>query len=135
WFKFGEYYKMTEESPAYAAAILLHPSLRKACLQNSDSWKKADINRAIREVRKLWKDHFKPASEQHSAQDKPETPYERWKRERYLNIGVSSTIGDDFERFITATPYSIGEQSPLEYWLEPTQQKTYPELSLMAITI
>jgi hypothetical protein len=34
-----------------------------------------------------------------------------------------------------ATPYSIGEQSPLEYWLEPTQRKTYPELSLMAITI
>lgn len=101
WFKFGEYYKMTEESPAYAAAILLHPSLRKACLQNSDSWKKADINKAIREVRKLWKDHFKPATEQRSTQDKLETPYDRWKRERYLNIGVSSTIGDDFERFIT----------------------------------
>jgi hypothetical protein len=101
WFKFGEYYKMTEESPAYAAAILLHPSLRKACLQTSDSWKKADINRAIREVRKLWKDHFKSATEQHSTHDKPETPYERWKRERYLNIGVSSTIGDDLDRFIT----------------------------------
>jgi hypothetical protein len=100
WFKFGEHYKMTEESPAYAAAILLHPSLRKACLQNSDSWEKTDINRALQEVRKLWKDHFKPGIEQRSTQNTLETPYERWKREKYLNIGVGSTIGDDFGRFI-----------------------------------
>lgn len=36
---------------------------------------------------------------------------------------------------LQATPCCIGEQSPLEYWLQPSQQKTYPELSLMAITI
>jgi hypothetical protein len=102
WFKFGEYYKMTEESPAYAAAILLHPSLRQACLQNSDSWRKADVNRAVREARKFWKDHFKPATEPGLIQGSAATPYERWKRERYLNIGLNGTTGDDFERFITA---------------------------------
>jgi hypothetical protein len=33
WYKFDKYYKLSDDTPAYIASILLHPKLRKAYLQ------------------------------------------------------------------------------------------------------
>jgi hypothetical protein len=33
WFKFDKYYKLTDDTAAYAASILLHPELQKVYLE------------------------------------------------------------------------------------------------------
>lgn len=40
---------------------------------------------------------------------------------------------DEFTRFIKQPPSTV--TNPIQWWLEPTQQKDYPHLSLMAIDI
>ncbi|KAJ6436618.1 hypothetical protein O9K51_10864 [Purpureocillium lavendulum] len=59
WYKFDDYYRRTDDSPVYAAAILLHPSLRRAHLH--EAWKDQSqyIGPAVEAVRKLWED-YKP---------------------------------------------------------------------------
>lgn len=37
WYKFDDYYTRTDDTPVYAAAILLYPSLREAHLK--EAWK------------------------------------------------------------------------------------------------
>jgi hypothetical protein len=37
--------------------------------------------------------------------------------------------------YFKGSPFKIGDQTPLEWWLEPARQATFPSLSKMAITI
>ncbi|PVH93317.1 hypothetical protein DM02DRAFT_483356, partial [Periconia macrospinosa] len=39
WHIFDKYYQLSDESPAYGAALILHPSQRKAYIQKN--WPKA----------------------------------------------------------------------------------------------
>lgn len=56
WYKFDDYYTRTDDTLVYAAAILLHPSLREAHLK--EAWKDQPqyIGPAIEAVRRLWDD-------------------------------------------------------------------------------
>ena len=57
WLTFNKYYSLTDQTPTYAAALLLNPTLQKQYLDNH--WRplelrnKGIINRAIEAARKL----------------------------------------------------------------------------------
>lgn len=53
--------------------------------------------------------------------------------EEFLNIEENS-ISDEFKRFIKGDKVRI-TRSPLEWWLEPTQGDTYPNLQKFAIDV
>jgi hypothetical protein len=57
WHVFGKYYELSDENPVYAAALILHPSRRKAHIQKNwlISWHK----NAFDSVKKLWEDEHK----------------------------------------------------------------------------
>ena len=63
WLAFDKYYSLTDQTPAYAAALLLNPTLRKQYLDNH--WRplelrnKGTIDRAIEAARKLWQKEYK----------------------------------------------------------------------------
>jgi len=63
WFAFDKYYKLTDKTPAYAAALLLNPMLRKTYLD--DYWQPLEerdpgtIDWAIKAAWSLWKKEYK----------------------------------------------------------------------------
>ncbi|KAF6512729.1 hypothetical protein HZS61_007535 [Fusarium oxysporum f. sp. conglutinans] len=106
WYKFDDYYKRTDDSPVYAAAILLHPSLRRAHLD--EAWKDQShyIAPAIDAVRKLW-EGFKPVQVLEMEEDL--SAYEACKKRIYQQ----SSSHDEFDRFIEGPPLPIGASSAL----------------------
>ncbi|RKK10689.1 hypothetical protein BFJ65_g14684 [Fusarium oxysporum f. sp. cepae] len=128
WYKFDDYYKRTDDSPVYAAAILLHPSLRRAHLD--EAWKNQShyIAPAIDAVRKLW-EGFKPVQVLEMEEDL--SAYEAYKKRIYQQ----SSSHDEFDRFIEGPPLPIGASSAFSWWLEPTQQTSYPHLHRLAVNI
>lgn len=128
WYKFDIYYRRTDDSPVYAAAVLLHPSLRRAHL--CEAWKDQTqyIGPAIEAVRMLWED-FKPLQEPTIAEDL--SAYEAYKKRIYQ----PPSSHDEFNRFIEGPTLPIGASSALSWWLEPTQQTAYPHLHRLAVTI
>jgi hypothetical protein len=54
WHVFDKYYKLSDESPAYAAALILHPSRRKAHIQKN--WPRSWHKKIFNGDKKLWED-------------------------------------------------------------------------------
>ncbi|KAJ9413748.1 hypothetical protein QL093DRAFT_1978752, partial [Fusarium oxysporum] len=106
WYKFDDCYKRTYDSQVYAAAILLHPSLRRAHLD--EAWKNQShyIAPAIDAVRKLW-EGFKPVQVLEMEEDL--SAYEAYKKRTYQQ----SSSHDEFDRFIEGSPLPIGSSSAL----------------------
>ncbi|KAF6515398.1 hypothetical protein HZS61_007892 [Fusarium oxysporum f. sp. conglutinans] len=64
WFKFDKYYKVTDDTPIYATAVLLHPAYRKGYFDTHWGHQKQYIEPTMKPARKLWQKHFKPRSEE-----------------------------------------------------------------------
>jgi hypothetical protein len=131
WHAFDKYYKVIDTTGAYTAAILLHPSLRKSYL--TGAWKRDWITAGVQSARTLWLQYKKEVSTDDT--DTSSLP----QFERFL-AGVQSKqrskggSADEFERFINA-PIELIDIPPLQWWLQPQQQRSYPQLSQLAIDI
>ena len=55
WLKFGKYYKLTDDSPAYAAAVLLNMALRRPFLDSARSYQAVYIESAVERATEMWK--------------------------------------------------------------------------------
>ncbi|KAK2927999.1 Ribonuclease H-like superfamily [Fusarium oxysporum f. sp. vasinfectum] len=134
WLKFEKYYQLTEQAPVYVAGILLHPALRKSYL--SEQWKRnpAWVSNAVKAVRKIWSTDYKsyqlPDEQQEKEQELDE--FDRWRQKVY---STASGVKDEFDRFIYGSQVGIGQQTALQWWLEPTQRENFPLLCRMAIDI
>jgi hypothetical protein len=134
WFKFDKYYRLTDSSPVYVAAILLHPSLRQTYLQEQWEHQKQYIVPAIDSVRSMWSLHFKapvPPCAGLPSRGSPTNPLADWKGKIY---GCRS-VEEEFEHFISQPPTPIAEQRALQWWLESAQAAIYPNLRRMALNI
>jgi hypothetical protein len=94
WYKFDDYYQLTDDSPVYAASLLLHPSLRKRYLTTNWAHQPGFIEPAIQKTRDLWQ-QYKPTAIT-AAHLAALTPYQRHERKMY---GYDD-LKDEFERFI-----------------------------------
>ena len=134
WHVFDKYYRLSDDNPVYAAALILHPSRRKAHIQKN--WPKSWHKKAFNSVKKLWEDDYKgivmmdDSSLMVTGQEPDE--YDLLARELDV-VGGTSTI-DEYETFTSQIPISI-DCSPLTWWLRDEQQGHYPNLSKMAIDI
>jgi hypothetical protein len=134
WLVFDKYYALTEATPAYAAALLLHPSLKRPYMHRF--WRQEWIEPAIQAVRALWERHYKPR-EGHTPRSKPEqstTPGRQLSAyEHHMErITEVSDSGDEWEAYIEAKPVPIAS-SVIEWWT--LNQIVYPGLSQMALDI
>ncbi|OLL23796.1 putative AC transposase [Neolecta irregularis DAH-3] len=128
WYLFDKYYDLTDDSPAYAAAILLHPSLRKSYLDKKWSHQAQYIPSTIENVRKLWKKEYK-MERVVQTEEVNASKFQNWRKEIY-----EDDIVDEYQNFINAPRHKI-VGTALDWWLEPTQQAMYPNLSHMAMDI
>lgn len=108
WFAFDKYYSLTDKTPAYAAALLLNPCLRKShlhqawrYLEEKEGWAGV-VDRAVETVRRLWQKEykFKPLVGEETIRKDPDlikNAYDRWKYKQELE---RQSTGDEFEQFI-----------------------------------
>ena len=150
WFKFDKYYQLTDDSPIYAAAVLLNPALRRAYLDSAWSHQTAYIEPAVEQAREMWTQSFKPmvTTTTEEALAAIKDPFQRFRAKATGFVSIK----DEFDDFINvsvlpflflrmlissskANPHPIGSQSPLEWWLEPSRRALYPNLQQMAVTV
>ncbi|KAK4070002.1 hypothetical protein Purlil1_13601 [Purpureocillium lilacinum] len=129
WAKLDKYYRLTDESPAYVAAIVLHPSHKWHYI--NENWKKEWAESSKKLIDKLW-DEYKPVELPLPLEGPPTTTNEflNW-RNKHLRPALSP---DEYERYCKSERV-YGFTSALAWWLEETQQKNYPSLSKMAVDI
>lgn len=142
WFILNKYYQMTEDAPVYAAALLLDPSKRIAYIKQN--WPEKWHDSTISSARRLWQKEFNhdptsgstaaPISMQPPPKRKPNQLDILLKTLEVRTIGASAR--DDFDAFINAESISLPDRcTPLQWWCQDAQRRTYPKLSRMAISI
>jgi hypothetical protein len=69
WQKLEKYYSKTDESPVYAAAIILNPMQKEAYINRF--WRPSWVDGAKAAVKKLWQEQYKPADDTPVAPSQP----------------------------------------------------------------
>lgn len=136
WAIFDKYYRLTDESPAYAAAMMLHPSRRNAHIKKN--WPRPWHKPVFQSVQSYWEDHYQRlpiATTTPTLIDQLHPPDEYDLLAQELDVvGPAMDDFDEYKSFINQTPNMI-DCSPLAWWLREEQQQRYPRLSKMAIDI
>lgn len=134
WHAFDKYYRLIDDTGAYTAAILLHPNQRKGYL--SAAWSSGWVQPGVERARKIWLQYKEIATSNKVANDVSNlSAFERYEyniqqKQRRTKAGSQ----DEFERFINAPADNVKTRA-LDWWLQPSQQTTYPALSKMAIDV
>jgi hAT family protein len=135
WAKMEKYYNMTDESPSYIVALVLDPNTKWQYIESN--WKRDWVPKAKIMAEDLWGE-YKPST---STSSKPTIPTETalepsgkntfmlWRKRHQATPNVE----DEYKRYCTSEcTYDI---DPRTWWLEKTQQVSYPNLSKMALDI
>ena len=130
WAKMEKYYTLTEESPAYVAALVLRPSRKWSYLEKT--WKVQWTTKAKQLMKVLWEKEYKPANPTVAITASKGPPkklnrFQQWEKKN----DIATTYDDEYERYIHSDVIPV--LNSLDWWLEPTQQLSYPNLSKMAI--
>ncbi|KJZ69575.1 hypothetical protein HIM_11037 [Hirsutella minnesotensis 3608] len=136
WAVFDKYYRLTDESLAYGAATILHPSRRMAHIQKH--WPKSWHKPVLDNVERCCEEYYQvlPISTitpELRNQSHQLDEYDLLARELDVVSPAMNEI-DEYKSFTTQTPVPI-DCSPLTWWLREEQQQRYPRLSKMAIDI
>jgi hypothetical protein len=132
WYAFDKYYILIDQTGAYSAAILLHPSHRKSYLQTA--WKKDWVSHGVDRARVIWQQYKDNDTSIDSIDTTTMTQYERYCYEIQQRQQRTKGAGDEFERFINSPAIAINTPA-LNWWLQQQQRTSYPQLSKMAIDV
>jgi hypothetical protein len=132
WYAFDKYYSLIDDTGAYTLAALLNPNCRKSYL--NASWQAKWVTAGLSRAREVWI-HYKKEPEEPEKDLSHLTQFERYM----AGIQAKQRKGkggqaDEFERFVNAPSDNI-DISALEWWLQPLQQRSYPQLSQLAIDV
>lgn len=137
WQKLNEYYMLTDRSPYYLAAVVLHPRYTWKFIKSKWRNRKDWIVQGELEVRALWDTEYasrSPAFE--------ETHLAKKQRED-SDLELSSSDSDTSTNGIRKDEYTSWCQRPrdtaithpLSYWTQPTMKRTFPRLLQMALDV
>ncbi|RKK17146.1 hypothetical protein BFJ67_g17822 [Fusarium oxysporum f. sp. cepae] len=140
WFVLNKYYTLSDQTPVYAAALLLDPSKRRKYIERN--WQESWHAPAITAAQQIWLDEYNAAPIPESLRVPLDVSSSSGRQHNELDellsdIAVTGPIlddADDFETFIDAPPTRI-TGSPLQWWLHRDQREAYRRLSRMAIDI
>ena len=130
----------TEDTAAYAAALLLHPACRKGYILKN--WRKSWHKKAFDSVKALWDTIYKDRpitllnsnTQPSTHTNLTEEPDEYDLMARELDITTINPTKDEYESFVNADPIAI-DGTALAWWCQEAQRLAYPRLSQMAIDI
>lgn len=130
WAKLDKYYGLTEESPAYAAALVLNPSFKWVYVRKN--WQSGWVKTAEKMVQDLWDKQYKPQGVSIPAVSTTQSTtnsFKLWKMRQ------QSTPNHDDEYARYCATEIVGVTDARQWWMEKTQQDNYPSLSKMALDI
>jgi hypothetical protein len=138
WLKLEKYYKLTDNTPIYYAAVMLNPMLKTHWFH--EAWTTSEqqewIQPTIAAVRAIWRSEYKHLSTSDNGPQSidDDTPYNRLQAAKRLKLSSRpSEPLDQFEEYITTDPvvYSGTEFDVTKYWFD--RRITHPELSKFAL--
>jgi hAT family C-terminal dimerisation region len=144
WSKLDNYYKKLDDSPAYAAALLLHPRYRLRYFDNK--WKGqlrkylAPMKKATRAV---YDEFYAPQSTLEEEEEEEQVTQQPDEDEdclgTYLDGDASQDVEDEFKHFISAEPTYLPQEKVYSWWSEQNhiphvRQMAYDLLSIPAMS-
>ncbi|KJZ67921.1 hypothetical protein HIM_12690 [Hirsutella minnesotensis 3608] len=132
WYALDKYYLKTEDSPAYAAAVILNPACRKKYI--STNWKKDWHKKAFRDTRTMWDSEYKKRDAPACTEQKPQRLDAFDVLRQRLQVTGESSFQDEYESYANADPEPL-KGSPLDWWMKEENRERYPCLSKMAMNI
>ena len=132
WAKLDKYYSLTERSPVYTVALVLCPYWKWTYFESN--WPLEWVEKAHFQVQDFWKSQYKPISVPELANQEATTSTNHFLQWRATKQG--STLGkDEYQHYIQSPTITTSNIDPRSWWREPTQRRTYPNLSVMALDI
>jgi hAT family C-terminal dimerisation region len=144
WDKLAGYYELTDESPYYAAALILHPEYRTTYIMSR--WITQWVDTALSAVKALWL-QFKVSHEQcPPAASSSETTaegsaepeldeYDRIRKELRGLVIQGTAAKDEYDIYCAETPYEIGGMTAVKWWAAEEQRKRFPVLCRFAFLV
>jgi len=136
WQKFDSYYTETDNSPLYAAALILNPKRRTNYIKRC--WPERWQNKALSSVKNLWEKYREehPVSMSYERQPEPEAPLDLFDSiERDINNKYTRPSSqDEYEDYCSGEPYDP-KVSAIQWWAQEQQQKRWPRLSAFAFEV
>jgi hypothetical protein len=136
WLVFDKYYAKTEAVPAYATALVLHPSRRLNYIKKN--WKKEWQKPALEGIQRLWNtyrdDGILDLSLLEIQQQPDDEDLDEFDKIAMDHDMVNPQAGDEYNIYTREKPISI-EGSALNWWLANERRKAWPKLSRLAIDI
>lgn len=130
WSKLEKYYQLSEDTPVYVAALILHPRYKWQYLDRN--WKKAWTQSARRNVITLW-ETYKPRPIPDVSTPSTTTTTNRFLQYLEEQDEDIQTIDDEYEHYCKQPQIKV--QDARKWWMEASQQQLYPNLSQMALDI
>jgi hypothetical protein len=143
WMKMDEYYSLTDESPAYLAALVLHPGFRWSAVESQWTDQPDWIMRGKAAVREVWEEYRTRPVDQEAPPEQPTCTREGTDLDDYMAsirevsshpASSSSPARDEYAEWVAVTdPGDKSVDDPIQYWL--LRKKQYPRLSRMALDL
>jgi hypothetical protein len=143
WMKLDQYYTLTDDSPAYLAAVVLHPAYRWSAIESQWAEHPDWLLKGKAAVQKLWEDYRNlpvtlDTMEQSSALTKKTTELDDFmssiRRFSTQPSPSSWPLRDEYAEWVGAPdPGDCLIDNPIQYWL--IRRRQYPRLSRMAIDL
>ena len=138
WFVLSKYYNLTDDTPVYAAGLLLDPERRLAYIEQN--WHPSWLEKAVEGAKEMWEKEYK----QHRDISEPPASMESSRplnqlskllqRGSVKNKKKVDHAADDLEAFMKDDVLDTGCIA-LEWWSRVEQRSRYPTLSQMALDI
>jgi hypothetical protein len=138
WKKLNDYYEITDQSPVYVAAVVLHPAYTWKWLRSKWKSRQDWIKSSEHAVRQFWIQHYSQLPLEALTDNEEE------ERAAQATSWMDANITSDEEDLHTTSP-ETDEYSrwcvegrvpdvyhPLEFWSKARIKHTYPRLSKMA---
>jgi hypothetical protein len=124
WAKLDKYYIKLDDSPAYAAAVMLHPSYRLRYFE--ESWKSSlakYLGPMKKRLRRLFDDEYRPA-----AAEEDEQP-EKDILDSYMDTLLPGKLTDQYDEYAKGNRLRNKPENVFKWW---DSQTDYPDLRQMA---
>jgi hypothetical protein len=132
WSKLDKYYGLTERSPVYIAALILSPQWKWDYIDNNwpEEWQVASRKQML----DFWTKEYKSTAitvptQASKSVNIVQNSFLKWHQSK-----KGSTDQDEYSKYLLA-PIIPEVTDARAWWLEPTQRKTYPNLSEMALDV
>jgi hypothetical protein len=142
--KLDQYYTLTEDSPAYLAALVFHPAFRWSTVESQWADHPEWLVRGKAAVQELWEEYRNfPAVEQDAIPEQPTLSRKTTDLDDFMasirklstqRAPLPSATRDEYTEWLATTdPGDCLVDNPTQYWL--LRRRQYPRLSRMAIDL